>query len=144
MDIQPLNKATCYCKSGSFQWVHGKKLSSLRNCSSTSTRSVLSLYTCTYKVFQIKVSISLIWLGHKYRPRIYIIFYRWFQISMEIPSIEDTDRLQTNITQVFRRATVSNMLFNGDKFQLLRYKRSEEIKSTEYRTEINTLLGVVV
>ncbi|XP_069174318.1 uncharacterized protein [Procambarus clarkii] len=48
------------------------------------------------------------------------------RISMKIATVEDTEKLQTDINKVFDWATDNNM-FNGDKFQVLRYGVEEEL-----------------
>ncbi|KAK8753722.1 hypothetical protein OTU49_001312, partial [Cherax quadricarinatus] len=56
-------------------------------------------------------------------------------ICMTMSSIADTARLQVDINQIFQWAAENNMKFNDEKFQLLRYGKHEEIKtSSEYKT----------
>ncbi|KAK8753153.1 hypothetical protein OTU49_002859, partial [Cherax quadricarinatus] len=57
------------------------------------------------------------------------------RICMTVSSIADTARLQANNNQIFQWAAENNMKFNDEKFQLLRYGKHEEIKSSsEYKT----------
>nr|XP_053656082.1 uncharacterized protein LOC128704893 [Cherax quadricarinatus] len=57
------------------------------------------------------------------------------RICMTVSSIADTARLQADINQIFQWAAENNMKFNDEKFQLLRYGKHEEIKSSsEYKT----------
>ncbi|XP_069195353.1 uncharacterized protein [Procambarus clarkii] len=62
------------------------------------------------------------------------------KISMKISSVKDTEKLQADINRVFDWATENNMIFNGDKLQVLRYGGNEEVKrNTGYRTQSDPL-----
>ncbi len=58
------------------------------------------------------------------------------KISMDITSKANTENLQSDVNEIFRWAKENNMLFNEEKFQLIRYGNDMEIKSTtSYKTE---------
>ncbi|XP_069184905.1 uncharacterized protein [Procambarus clarkii] len=57
---------------------------------------------------------------------------------MKITSAEDIEKLQADINKVFDWASENNMMFNSDKFQVLRYGKNEDLKhNTEYKTQSN-------
>lgn len=51
------------------------------------------------------------------------------KIMHKIKSLEDTKSLQQDLESVYKWAEKSNMCFNSDKFQLLRYGRNSELKA---------------
>lgn len=58
------------------------------------------------------------------------------KVSLGIETIDDIERLQTDLNTVFQWARENNMQFNEDKFQLMRYGENQEIKeNTTYTTE---------
>ena len=63
----------------------------------------------------------------------------WFaddtRILLGIKDEEDTQRLQNNLHELYKWADTSNMKFNDNKFELLRYGKEQEIKSaTTYKS----------
>lgn len=51
-------------------------------------------------------------------------------IRKTVGSLEDVGTLQKDLSTVYQWATISNMSFNDDKFQLLRCGPREDIKTT--------------
>ena len=52
-----------------------------------------------------------------------------------VQSEEDVEKLQSDLDAIYEWQNCNNMLFNGKKFEMLRYGKNEEIKnSTSYLT----------
>ena len=63
------------------------------------------------------------------------------KISMRVSTEDDTERLQSDVSEVFQWARDNNMLFNEEKFQLIRYGKKKDIKdNTSYKTESNQII----
>ena len=52
------------------------------------------------------------------------------RILLEIKDEEDTQMLQNDLHTLYKWADTNNMKFNANKFELLRYGKEQEIKST--------------
>ena len=75
------------------------------------------------------------------------------RIRKSIKSIEDCYALQTDLSLIYQWADANNMLFNGKKFELMRYSASGGTIDFQYRTSLDEVivqkprtcdLGVVV
>ena len=57
------------------------------------------------------------------------------KVNDNIENDEDVQKLQANLDKLFKWEENNNMKFNGAKFQVLHYRRNEELKNnTEYFT----------
>ena len=54
------------------------------------------------------------------------------RVTKVIKTAEDQDKLQNDLTKIYKWQFENNMLFNAKKFELLRYGRSTELKSAKY------------
>lgn len=61
---------------------------------------------------------------------------------MKITSVEDIEKLQADINKVFNWTAENNMMFNSNKFQVLRYGQNEDLKQNAgYKTQSKATRG---